>query len=391
MRREAVRRSRDRLATLLVVALRVLSTSAAQGLEPTPRPLGSGLSVASGFSFERWKEDRTGLLGQSLSQASTWVLTTIPLRSTVSLDVLSAWASTDWKDNGSRSGFRDTKLTLSAWPREPWVLRVGVNLPTGVTALDAAELRLAQGVANRLEGYQANKLGEGFDVDLGGAFATELRGLALGVGASYLRKGAYTLFAGQDDYDPGDELSVVLGVDGGTPAYFWRADAIFNTHGKDHVGGQSVFQFGDRLRLESGFRQRNAGPFAWQLTARAILQADSKTWEQTGELPTETRESRGREYYVDGQIESQVLPRLRLLALVGTRFFSGSPTGQGDGHRVDVGPGARFAVSPNLSLTGRFRYGWGRIDVPGASPGEADTVDLGGDALDIGLQYSVPR
>jgi hypothetical protein len=141
---------------------------------------------------------------------------------------------------------------MSFHPAPNAVLRIGVNLPTGQSSFDEAELPTAAVVANRLFGLTTTRMGEGLGVDMGGAVSFPVGPAAVGLGVGYLMRGGFEPFEGRDEeYVPGNQVSVAGGIDFGGPAWLLRTNGRLAFFGEEELDGDPAFQHGDRFDVQT--------------------------------------------------------------------------------------------------------------------------------------------
>ncbi len=367
--KKAAGRSARRAPAPLVLACLLASSAGAQGLETGANSgFDRGIRIITGVRYESFDEHRSDVLGQRLGQLNVYGLVTTLCGPNLRFDFASGWNATNWHSLGDLSTLDDSRFDVAWRPTEHLMLGGGINIPTGRTNLDFEAARLAQGVASRLKGYQTSKFGEGTDFDARASYGVRVGGIGLAAAAGWLVKGHYTMLEGQGAYDPGDQVTLSLGTEVGSTAQTWRTVASYTLYAHDELDGATIFEFGNRLRLETTYRRR-ATSLLFLARARAVFRADSQRLVPDVVLQPEAREAQGAELYVDQTTDISLgASPFGLLLLSGMRVFDVNERGTGSGHRIDAGGGLRLG-SKTVTLEVRGRGSFGRIDVTNPVPG----------------------
>lgn len=354
-------------------------SSAAQSYDLQPiAGFDRGVALTTGVRYESYSEDRPDLLGQRLGQLNVYLNFSALLSSSVRLDLASGWNDTNWQSLGDVSTANDTKLDVSYRPTEHFMIGAGINAPTGLTGLDIEELVVAQGIASRIKGYTTAKFGEGVDTNARVSYGARTGALAAAIGVGVLFKGHYTMIENQGDYDPGDQVSFSIGTDVGNPERLWRSNVSLTLYASDEQDGADIFEFGNRLRLETWYRHR-LPRVSFLIRARSILRDDSKTFQPGAILNPETREEQGEELYAEQITDVSLRGPVGLLVLAGGRWYGDDDRGEGGGYRFDLGGGLRFG-SKRTSFVVRGRGSFGRLD-----PDFSDEVSFDGWSVDASI------
>ena len=166
------------------------------GSRPDDRILFRGLSgVTIGAVQQSWSlKDSVGRK-KNLSQLSAPVSATVPLTNRLLLSVSNVPVTVKQAD-ASESALGDTRIAASyVLPGDKIWLNGGLSLPTGKTALATDKAALASLISLAPLGCRVAVLGQGTNVNIGFAYGyAAARRFIIGVGGSYLRKGAYTHF-----------------------------------------------------------------------------------------------------------------------------------------------------------------------------------------------------
>jgi hypothetical protein len=328
-----------------------------------------GRRASAGFSFQSWSagDDR-------VTEWAFPVSFTLPVGSRAGLYALTFPAvSADLRSGGSRrlSGGSDLKLGGHALLLSDRVLfTAGVNVPSGKHALRTGEYAVASVLAQPAFAFRVPILGQGPDFQAGLSGAFEWRGLLVGCGTAYLKKGRFRPFLDADGtYAPGDEWSLTAGAE--KPASVlgrdvrFTADALFSTYRDDRWGGVRVFRSGSRLLLQvrSLFRIE---PFDVTLSARDRIRSKNRVGAGPS-LDPERRNMNGNQFEIAGSAGRVVRPGLSWRGLASFRNFSTNGYGTGGASLFGLGAGIRLDVAPGRTLDLEGRYDAGSLRDGGGS------------------------
>jgi hypothetical protein len=353
-----------------------------------PRPLGPGpragailLAVAvslaagpatadqwtarTGIHVDAWSADRPSGYGdgsQVLVPLGLWYDTP-----RWGFAVRGSYGTTQREPSGLSSdpvtGFTDT--TASGYYRlrvRGTEIRLGLDLdlPTGVSRLKGRQLPAVQD--EDLVALQ--RLGEGLDVNPTIIVYRHFGDWGLGGGLGYLWTGEYdpTRGVGNDDFDPGDELTVsVLGdVFLGD---VWRliGRVAYTRYTEDERGGVKVFRHGDEIDLGVTLEWR---PEPWwaTITVRDIVRQKAERLNAAGQLVDELETSFGNEvrasvtvgYILDETWTFRGTVDVRYVAANG--YGTGDPLHDGGRFKIAVGPGVTWSLGRTLAVDGSVRY-----------------------------------
>jgi len=187
----------------------------------------------------------------SISQQSAPISVVVPLSDRILLTAVNFGAITK-SDSTKVQGVADTRLWLSyVLPGDKFWLTAGTSIPTGKTKLETGELTMMTIMSQNAFAYKVPLFGQGLNANAGLAYATPLtRRLVMGVGAAYIFRGEYEpLAVGGTKYNPGDEISMNVGLDYTTYSKTSRIsfDGSMAYFGEDKLNGASRFQLGRRF------------------------------------------------------------------------------------------------------------------------------------------------
>ena len=193
--------------------MRTLLTSAAMGLVPA---LAFAQGVASGAFRTTAQFVSYTVAGQTTSQIAIPMLAIVPITGSFSVDVATAFASTQstvGSASSSLSGLTDTQVRGNyAFGSGNVVLTLGLNVPTGKSSLSGAEIAPAQAIGIDVYTYPVSAYGSGLAGTLGVAVAGTAGDWELGAGASMRKSSEFQpVSASTVKFTPGDEYRVRVG------------------------------------------------------------------------------------------------------------------------------------------------------------------------------------
>jgi hypothetical protein len=214
------------LAAGSMTALCAVAASAQERLDAVVTGVGSP-------TFQSWRFGTSirqdGINVESARQIAVPLALRVPLGSRVSLEATGAFvqSSIGGADSSGRaisasvSGLTDTRVRATIQlPRDFAAITVGVNLPTGVTALDRDALLVLRTVGAPALRATAPALGLGFGSTVGLVLARRVNSWALGAAIAAEQRSAYTPFeaglTGTADTElrPGGAIHTSLGANG---------------------------------------------------------------------------------------------------------------------------------------------------------------------------------
>lgn len=261
-------------------------------------------------------------------------------------------------DDGSRismGGFVDTKADLSCQVNDlasfDVLVGVGLNLPTGMTGLDADEVQLSSLPAELLP---ISTFGEGFNVNPYLVAARQFDGLTAGFGMGYLRRGEYDYSETFKNLDPGDIFTASARIENDcTETLRGKIFAEYAGYGKDTLDGDDYYREGDLFTLGAGFTLTQP---SWNMDCQASYTFRGKARFYTptySSLPSE--KNFGDELRLDVTHAFFLDSRTSWVSRAGLLVTSENDYGKDTGLRnegrtkIEIGTGMRKKVSDSFS------------------------------------------
>lgn len=299
-------------------------------------------SVALQTDFESWSDD-----DRSIDEITHRVAVGVELSPRWRFDVRGGYVSISGDGLEDLSTVTDTRARLSFRPSPNAVLRLGVNAPTGQSSFEEAELPTAAVVANRLFGLTTTRVGEGLGVDVGGAVSFPVGSAAVGVGVGYLLRGGFEPFDDRDEeYVPGNQVSLAGGVDFSGPAWLFRTNARLALFGEEELDGDPTFQHGDRFDVQTLLLRRLDRMSLWG-SVRYVALGAGEVLTGSGDDVDEVDVNAGDELALSAGVYRSWPSGHRFNVAGELRSFAGSDvddtgTAQGEGSRLSAR--ARFEM-----------------------------------------------
>jgi len=219
-------------------------------------------------------------VGETISEFTTPVFVLIPVSSTLSFDVATAYANARVQPNGnsveqssSISGFTDTQIRANVKLGTDFVvITAGLNIPTGKETTSEAEQLAAFRIGNDFLAFPISNMGTGFGATAGVAIARPLGEWNIGFGGSLRQSASYEPLVGSSGarprFQPGNEYRARLGVDHPFGTGRFAVGLTYSKFGNDDIGG-SIYNTGDRYVTQIGFNnsfgRANVLVNAWDL------------------------------------------------------------------------------------------------------------------------------
>ncbi len=175
------------------------------------------------------------------------------------------------------TGLGDLRLQISKALSDAHLLvSGGISAPTGEKKLPAADWAVVQQLSTDFLSFPSRQLGAGLGLNALVGGATMLGELRCGAGVSYQYAGKYTPVRDGGEYDPGDQVSVNAGVNGGDiGGMLWSTNAIFTTYADAKYGGAKAFKQGTELQFQVGFQHSKPESYSLSGAIRYVLRGRS--------------------------------------------------------------------------------------------------------------------
>src|SRR5438105_9488617 len=223
-------------------------------------------------------------INETISEFTTPIYVVIPVSSSLSFDVGTAYVSSRVRPNGagneqpsSVSGLTDTQVRANlSLGTDFVVLTAGVNIPTGHETATQAEQLAAFRIGNDFLAFPISNMGTGFGATGGIAIARPLGAWHLGFGGSLRQSAPYEPFvdntSARPRFQPGNEYRARLGLDHAFGTGRVAFGFTYSKFGNDDIGG-SIYNTGDRYISQVGFNNSFGGANvlvnAWDLYRRS--------------------------------------------------------------------------------------------------------------------------
>ena len=155
------------------------------------------------------------------------------------------------KDGPSISGLESTRIRGSySLFGNSLITYLGFSLPLVSSEPKAEKIHLSSILYRQELQFGVSRLTEGFDLDMGFAYAHPFGRLSLGFGAGYTFKGSYDRLSNAGDtvnYNPGDALSLTTGFHFLTDPASIRGRILYLHYGDDTIDENDAFKSGDEV------------------------------------------------------------------------------------------------------------------------------------------------
>ncbi len=301
--------------------------------------------------------------GRTLTEFTVPVRAFVPLGRNHGLTFLGGSAGASGDGLADLSSVTDVQIALSGYypmGGGSLVANLGVNLPSGKIELTPEEFQTAVLFGQYVFDFDAPVFGQGLNVAPGLTYAHQIApGLAAGLSAAYQYRGPFKpLVDMQDDYDPGDEVTLAAGLDVRL-ASVWSVsgDVGFTRYAADRVGEADTYTSGNRISVTLGLLGR-PGFNTLRLIARHRIKEKSEapglgqTFQVIPNLSEAFAEYRARltaTFFVTGLARARRFAELDACA---------DPTCRARTY-FDLGlmPEVRLAPALTLALRGTYRAG----------------------------------
>lgn len=229
-------------------------------------------------------------------------------------------------NNGVKSdlnGISDTKAKISySLFDQKLLFSLGVNLPTGKEKLNNKEIEVANLIYDEVLGFRVNKLGSGFDINAGIAFAKDMGAFGVSLSSSYTRRGSYiNIEEGRSKYKPGDELGITTAIDVIRESLLINTDIGYTRYTADEVDGTPILKEGDEMKGRFFFSYR-LYPIVLGISFSDTYRFKNQNANENNELIAEASNIHGNR--IDANLITQyiVTRQLSINPLAGIMFIS---------------------------------------------------------------------
>ena len=155
----------------------------------------------------------------------------------------------------SLNGISDVRMQVSrSLANDQFLISVGLNLPTGKTELTLdEEVTVLNYLAKNYIELPVRRLGEGLGFSVLVGTARMIGDWRAGGSISYRYSGSYAPYAGVTDFNPGDKISLNVGVDRQMEATALSFDITYGMYGTDQWDGDDIYEQSTELGLRAGF------------------------------------------------------------------------------------------------------------------------------------------
>ncbi len=302
--------------------------------------------------------------GPSIEQISFPFSIIAPLGSNMNLTLQASQTSASGEDVESLSGLSDTYVSLAyakSIGTSSLAFSLGLSLPSGKKELSTEEFQTILLLSQTAFDFRVPSLGQGFGASPAITLALPVsQDLVLGLGASYRVRGGFKPIDGMvDDYKPGNELLVTVGLDTRLGASSSLSiDATHTVYDSDKLGDDEVLEAGSKTRISTLIRHVR-GFNEWRVLG--IYRARAKSSQLGGGgLVTGAVQTVPNELMVQASYGMRITGRFRTTVLAEGHFFDQTPVFQAR-DVFDIGIAPTYRLSQETSLVTRFIYTTGTI------------------------------
>ena len=283
----------------------------------------------------------------------------VPLRENLEARVYLAYAMTTVSQQDAEfelNGLTDLRVQVNhAFANDRLLIGAGLNLPTGHKSLSLDEEWVVMNfLSQNFLSFPVRNLGEGFGLNLMAGGATEMGDYRVGATATANVSGAYNAYETEPDYNPGNSLSLTLGLQREIQVGVLNGDATFTTSAVDEQANKPIFGRGDQLALHGGLatggkQQRYFADATYRIRGRNTLyDADSVLLQQL--------KIYGNEFVVAGGLERSTDSDWTYGPAVDLRLIAGNETGLGSSKVLGIGAHLARAVTTSVNLRLALKY-----------------------------------
>jgi len=316
--------------------------------------------------FQSWKMDSEENT-ENVSQFSMPLFVNLRPTENLRFWLVDSFSTTslDKGDNGSVSltGLSDAKAKASySMLDRKFLITLGANFPIGNGKLNADELDVANVLYNELLGFRVNKLGSGFDINAGLAYATSFGPWGLSLSSSYLLRGSYENIEGENTkYKPGNEIGVVTALDMVTDTFILNGDIGYIHYGNDQVADEDSLKEGDEIKAKLTATYR-LSPFAIILSIADTIRMKNQIPDANNALIAEDENSHGNKLDTDILLQYLIARDLSVSPTAGMTFVAENGYGEKGAFIWNVGGVIQYLPAKNIVINLNTRYLMGNMN-----------------------------
>jgi hypothetical protein len=261
---------------------------------------GQSPSGDAGFVYSHWSIGDTIKVNQMMLPISGF----IPLQDNLELRFSATNASNKLEGGGEDyklSGMSDLRLQINqSLADDRFLLSLGLNLPTGKKKLNFNEEWVVLKVLSLdYLDFPVRHLGEGFGFNIMAGGAEMLGSMRVGGALMYQYNGTYEPYETGDEYNPGNQFSVISGVDQTGDGYMLTANAVYSVYTTDKLEDRKIFCQSPTFSLLLGGNFDNK---TYQIGADAglLLRGRNARYDST-EAKIEQLKAYGNEFLIAGR------------------------------------------------------------------------------------------
>lgn len=284
--------------------------------------------------------------------------------------------SAQLKGDSRVSGLASTRIRASRFfLDDAAIVYGGLSLPLAGIEPEVDILDLEDILNTEVLQFPVSKLTEGFDLDLGVAWAKTFKTISVSIGGGYQVKGSYDRIyqvMGDEgmvgEYDPGNELSVTAGFNFRRGITSLQGKILYLRYGDDTLKGEYTFTSGHELSvsLSAAFRFR---PVTLIIFAGDTIK-DEDSFPQDIDIPT--RNSLKNRFNIGSGLIYPLLDEAIILKAETSMKSLSDADGEITDKAVNFSVGGQVSLRRNLVLEARVDLLNGYIDT-----GETDISGFG--------------
>jgi hypothetical protein len=315
--------------------------------------------VNSGIHHRGWTLERAGTKTK-ISETIFPLSATSQVTDNLSLVFFTSHAGAVLNSDQTLEGIADGKMkAFYQIIAHQLMVNLGCSLPYGKNKLTTTEFEVADYLFEQILGFGVNRFGEGLDLDVGLSGAVPVGPSAnLGIGLGYLAKGEFEyLEATPQTYQPGNELSVSIGLDFNHDSLFVRGDILSKFYSRDKLTGDDFFQQGSQIEW-SALAAFAAYPLRFSFLGRYLRKNENEFFQTTEFLP-----GAGANFIrnsASGQLNLYYHQRpLAIFGELGFSRFGESELQLGDASIFTSGGGIQFKFAEKILASLQLKYLFG--------------------------------